>query len=84
MNRRRIIIVDDHPLFRAALRQTLVGGDPSIVIEEAGDLAVRGHQGGRGVHAQERVRVDLAGSGEGRGGRGPFHLEADAETCCLC
>ena len=38
MNRRRIIIVDDHPLFRAALRQTLVGGDPSIVIEEAGDL----------------------------------------------
>ncbi len=39
MNRRRIIIVDDHPLFRAALRQTLVGGDPSIVIEEAGDLA---------------------------------------------
>lgn len=39
MNRRRIIIVDDHPLFRAALRQTLLGGDPSIVIEEAGDLA---------------------------------------------
>ncbi len=39
MNRRRIIIVDDHPLFRAALRQTLTGGDPSIVIEEAGDLA---------------------------------------------
>jgi DNA-binding NarL/FixJ family response regulator len=34
---RRIIIVDDHPLFRAALRQTLTGaGD--IVIEEAGDL----------------------------------------------
>jgi DNA-binding NarL/FixJ family response regulator len=23
---RRIIIVDDHPLFRAALRQTLSGG----------------------------------------------------------
>ena len=39
MNRRRIIIVDDHPLYRAALRQTLTGGDPSIVIEEAGDLA---------------------------------------------
>jgi len=39
MNRRRIIIVDDHPLFRAALRHTLAGGDPSIVIEEAGDLA---------------------------------------------
>jgi DNA-binding NarL/FixJ family response regulator len=34
---RRIIIVDDHPLFRAALRQTLTGaGD--IVVEEAGDL----------------------------------------------
>ena len=39
MTRRRIIIVDDHPLFRAALRQTLASGDPSIVVEEAGDLA---------------------------------------------
>lgn len=39
MSRRRIIIVDDHPLFRAALRQTLAGGDPSITVEEAGDLA---------------------------------------------
>jgi DNA-binding NarL/FixJ family response regulator len=38
MARRRIIIVDDHPLFRAALRQTLAGGDPSIAVEEAGDL----------------------------------------------
>jgi DNA-binding NarL/FixJ family response regulator len=39
MSRRRIIIVDDHPLFRSALRQTLAGGDPSIQVEEAGDLA---------------------------------------------
>jgi DNA-binding NarL/FixJ family response regulator len=39
MSRRRIIIVDDHPLFRAALRQTLASGDPSIQVEEAGDLA---------------------------------------------
>jgi DNA-binding NarL/FixJ family response regulator len=39
MTRRRIIIVDDHPLFRAALRQTLAGGDPSIEVEEAGDLS---------------------------------------------
>ena len=39
MTRRRIIIVDDHPLFRSALRQTLAGGDPSIVVEEAGDLS---------------------------------------------
>ena len=38
MTTRRIIIVDDHPLFRAALRQTLSGGDPSIAVEEAGDL----------------------------------------------
>lgn len=42
MNRRRIIIVDDHPLFRSALRQTLAGGDPSIEVEEAGDLAELG------------------------------------------
>jgi DNA-binding NarL/FixJ family response regulator len=34
----RIIIVDDHPLFRAALRQTLAGaGD--VAAEEAADLA---------------------------------------------
>jgi DNA-binding NarL/FixJ family response regulator len=39
MTRRRIIIVDDHPLFRAALRQTLTGGDASAEVEEAGDLA---------------------------------------------
>jgi len=39
MPRRRIIIVDDHPLFRSALRQTLAAGDPAIVVEEAGDLA---------------------------------------------
>ena len=42
MTKRRIIIVDDHPLFRSALRQTLSGGDPSIVVEEAGDLAELG------------------------------------------
>ena len=39
MTRRRIIIVDDHPLFRAALRQTLAGGDATVSVEESGDLA---------------------------------------------
>jgi DNA-binding NarL/FixJ family response regulator len=34
---RRIIIVDDHPLFRAALRQTLSGGSDVVAVEEAGD-----------------------------------------------
>lgn len=34
---RRIIIVDDHPLFRAALRQTL-SGSGDVTVEEAGDL----------------------------------------------
>ncbi|KQN76835.1 response regulator transcription factor [Devosia sp. BK] len=38
MTRRRIIIVDDHPLFRAALRQTLAGGDATVHVEESGDL----------------------------------------------
>jgi DNA-binding NarL/FixJ family response regulator len=38
MTRRRIIIVDDHPLFRAALRQTLAVGDATVNVEEAGDL----------------------------------------------
>ena len=35
----RIIIVDDHPLFRAALRQTLTGKDQDVRVDEAGDLA---------------------------------------------
>ena len=35
----RIIIVDDHPLFRAALRQTLPGKDQDVRVDEAGDLA---------------------------------------------
>lgn len=39
MSRPRIIIVDDHPLFRAALRQTLGGREGSASIGEAGDLA---------------------------------------------
>src|ERR1700712_163936 len=34
----RFIIVDDHPLFRAALRQTLTGADSGVRVEEAGDL----------------------------------------------
>jgi DNA-binding NarL/FixJ family response regulator len=39
MTGRRIIIVDDHPLFRAALRQTLESGGGGTAMEEAGDLA---------------------------------------------
>lgn len=38
MTRRRIIIVDDHPLFRSALHQTLAGGDAAVAVDEAGDL----------------------------------------------
>ena len=35
---RRIIIVDDHPLFRSALRQILSGGAEPVAVEEAADL----------------------------------------------
>lgn len=35
---RRIIIVDDHPLFRAALRQTLASEAGDVTVDEAGDL----------------------------------------------
>ncbi|MBI4045985.1 MAG: response regulator transcription factor, partial [Devosia nanyangense] len=38
MSPRRIIIVDDHPLFRAALRQTLAGDGSLYSVSEAGDL----------------------------------------------
>ena len=34
----RIIIVDDHPLFRSALRQTLEGADTGMAFQEAGDI----------------------------------------------
>ena len=34
----RVIIVDDHPLFRDALKQTLTSAFPGIVIAEAGTL----------------------------------------------
>ena len=34
----RIIIVDDHPLFRSALRQTLEGKGADMAFEEAGDI----------------------------------------------
>jgi DNA-binding NarL/FixJ family response regulator len=34
----RVIIVDDHPLFRDALKQTLTAALPGIAIEEAGTL----------------------------------------------
>jgi DNA-binding NarL/FixJ family response regulator len=35
---RRYIIVDDHPLFRAALKQTLGGGEAGARIDQAGSL----------------------------------------------
>jgi DNA-binding NarL/FixJ family response regulator len=38
----RIVIADDHPLFRAALRQILAGGNPAARVEEVGDLAALG------------------------------------------
>ncbi|MEE9586728.1 MAG: response regulator transcription factor [Hyphomicrobiaceae bacterium] len=38
MNRHRIIIVDDHPLFRDALRQALATGMDGLEILEAGGL----------------------------------------------
>ncbi len=34
----RIIIADDHPLFRGALRQALIGLAPTLTIDEAGSL----------------------------------------------
>ena len=38
MNKRRIIIVDDHPMFRDALRQSISVGSDEIEILEAGEL----------------------------------------------
>jgi len=38
MNAKRIIIVDDHPLFRAALVQIVAPGPDCSQVEEAGDL----------------------------------------------
>ena len=38
MDSHRVIIVDDHPLFRAALKEALSRTFPTIAIEEAGNL----------------------------------------------
>ncbi|HEY8595246.1 MAG TPA: response regulator transcription factor [Devosiaceae bacterium] len=38
MDARRIIIVDDHPLFRAALKQTLSGPESGARVDEAGSI----------------------------------------------
>jgi DNA-binding NarL/FixJ family response regulator len=38
MENHRVIIVDDHPLFRAALREALGQAFPGIVLDEAGNL----------------------------------------------
>ena len=44
MTAARILIADDHPLFREALKQTLAGGLPRAVIGQAGSLdQVRAH-----------------------------------------
>jgi len=38
MTQHRILIVDDHPLFRDALKQALLGAEAGLTIEEAGSL----------------------------------------------
>lgn len=48
-----LLIVDDHPLYRLALRQTLAAGLPGVRIDEAGDLA-----GAQGLLA-ESPDIDL-------------------------
>ncbi len=35
----RVLIVDDHPLFREGLRALLAGLEPSVTVEEAGSVA---------------------------------------------
>lgn len=54
-----IIIADDHPLVRGALRQALISGVPGAEIREAGCLASLGRELGRGEPV-DLVLLDLA------------------------
>jgi len=38
MTQHRILIIDDHPLFRDALKQALIGGVPGLDVDVAGSL----------------------------------------------
>ncbi len=49
----RIVIADDHPIFRGGLRQVLAGRDSLRVVEEAED-------GEQALRAIERARPDIA------------------------
>lgn len=54
-----IIIADDHPLVRGALRQALMLGIPGAAIREAGDLASLGRELARGEQV-DLILLDLA------------------------
>ena len=72
--RHRFVIVDDHPLFRGALRQVLEGLFPSVAIEEAGALEGVVEILGRGEEV-DLVLLDLAMPGV-RGFSGLLYLRA--------
>ncbi len=72
--RHRFLIVDDHPLFRGALRQVLEGLFPSVAIEEAGSLDQVTDLLGRGDDV-DLVLLDLAMPGV-RGFSGLLYLRA--------
>ena len=72
--RHRFLIVDDHPLFRGALRQVLEGLFPSVSIEEAGSLDQVAEILGRGDDV-DLVLLDLAMPGV-RGFSGLLYLRA--------
>jgi len=70
----RILIADDHPLMRGALRQTIISAFPDAVIDEAGDFEAVMRclsQGG----AVDLVALDLAMPGA-RGLSGLVYLRA--------
>ncbi len=54
-----IIIADDHPLVRGALRHALMSGVPGAAIREAGDLASLGRELARGEQV-DLILLDLA------------------------
>ena len=76
--RHRFVIVDDHPLFRGALRQVLEGLYPSVAIDEAGSLDEVTELLGR-VEEVDLVLLDLAMPGV-RGFSGLMFLRAQFPT----
>ena len=83
MTGHKIIIADDHPLFRDALKQALEGADLQLEIDEAGalDKVISTLEAGEGTH--DLILLDLKMPGV-QGFSGLVYLRAQSGHSCGC